>query len=255
MAKVRLNKWIADCTGVSRRKADTLIEEDHVRVNRKPPVLGQMIDPEKDKVTVEGKPLLPQKKYYIAFYKPPGYITTRSDPEGRKTIYDLLPLKYQDLDPAGRLDRSSSGLLLLSNDGEFIQKLSHPRYAHKKIYRVKVNTPLTPEVLQKLEAGILLQPENKLAQCQVQEIIEMKTVVLALTTGMNRQIRRCFEALGYEVESLKRIAFAGITLHQLRPGQTRQLKPSELKSLQLPPKTNSGKRHPSQKRSKRQKPQ
>lgn len=228
---VRLNKFIADCTGVSRRKADTLIESGKVEVNRHPARVGQSINPDKDTVTLDGKPLAPQKKHYILFYKPPGYITTRYDPQGRKTIYDILPETYHHLDPVGRLDRESSGVLLLSNDGQFVQTLSHPRFQHQKTYRVTVDKPLTPAALEQLEAGICLMPENKLAQCRVQEVRDRKTVVLALKTGMNRQIRRSFEALGYEVVSLKRLSFAGFTLGRLRPGQIQELKPAQVRRI------------------------
>ncbi len=226
---VRLNKYIADCTGISRRNADALIQEGKIRVNGKLPQVGQAVNPEKDKVFLEGKRLLPQRKQYIVFYKPAGYITTRSDPEGRKTIYDILPNKYQDLDPVGRLDRESSGLLMLTNDGMLAQRLSHPRYEHVKIYRVMVDKSLTMEILKQLEEGVLLQPENKLAKAKVKEVRDLKTVILELATGMNRQIRRSFEALGYQVKGLKRIGFAGLTLGSLKPGQARPLKPYELK--------------------------
>lgn len=225
----RLNKFVADCTGMSRRKADACIAAGDIRVNGKPGTVGMAVSPEKDKVTLKGQVLKPQRKVYVAFYKPKGVITTRSDPEGRKTIYDILPAQYQHLDPVGRLDRDSAGLLLLSNDGDFIQQLSHPRYAHKKVYRVKVNKTLTEEALQKLSVGILLQPENTLAVAQVQEIRDAKTVVLVLKTGLNRQIRRSFEVLGYTVSDIKRLSVAHIQLGNLRPGQARQLKPSELK--------------------------
>lgn len=228
---VRLNKYIGDCTGISRRKADDLIRDGRVQVNGKPAEVGQSVLPEKDKVSLDGKPLTPQRKRYVLFHKPPGYITTRSDPEGRKTIYDLLPDAYRSMDPVGRLDRDSSGLLLLSNDGEFIQKMTHPRFSHQRTYKVVVNKPLTEAVLGQLEAGILLQPENQQAVSRVQEVIDLKTVVLNLSTGMNRQIRRSFEALGYDVVKLKRTAFAGLTLGKLAPGKTRELKPREVQQL------------------------
>lgn len=236
---IRLNKFVADCTGVSRRKADAHIAAGDVLVNGKPTTVGTTITPDKDKVTFNGQILRPQRKLYVAFYKPKGVITTRSDPEGRKTIYDILPEQYHHLDPVGRLDRDSSGLLLLSNDGDFIQQLSHPRYAHQKVYRVKVNKALTEEVLQKLSAGVLLQPENTLAVAQVQEIRDAKTVVLVLKTGLNRQIRRSFEALGYMVTDIKRLSIAHIQLGNLRPSQIRQLKPSELKPFHRNPQTPS----------------
>jgi len=228
---IRLNKHIADCTGISRRNADGLIDAGSVWVNGKRGVLGQTVDPRKDKVTMDGKPLVAQVKLYVAFYKPTGVLTTRHDPDGRKTIYDLIPEKYHHLDPVGRLDRESSGLILLSNDGNFVQKLSHPRYQHGKVYRVKVDKPLTVDILKQLEKGILLQPENALAQAKVQDVPDPKTVMLVLKTGMNRQIRRSFEALDYTVLGLKRTAIAGILLGNLTPGRLRQLKPSELSAL------------------------
>ncbi len=228
---VRLNKFIADCSGISRRKADTLIEEQAVRVNGKPATLGQTINPDEDKVTLRGQLLVPERKRYIVFHKPKNCITTRHDPEGRKTIYDWLPEALKTLDPVGRLDRDSTGLLLMSNDGTFVQRLSHPRYAHNKVYRVKLNQNVTESILHQLEAGIVLEPEGKLAVAHVQEVVDLKTVILVLKTGMNRQIRRSFEALGYSVLGLKRTAFAGITLGKLKPGEYRELKPGELKQL------------------------
>ncbi len=228
---VRLNKFIADCTGLSRRKADELIAEGKVRVNRKPAEVGQAIHPDKDTVTLDGKRLEQQKKLYVLFYKPPGCITTRSDPEGRRTVYDYLPEKYHHLDPVGRLDRDSSGLLLLTNDGELIMQLTHPRYEHQKVYRVTVNKTLNEHIVNKVQTGVTLEPENKLATQKVLEIIDKHTLVLSLKTGMNRQIRRVFEALGYEVTALKRTAFAGIILQQLRPGESRPLKLGEIRHL------------------------
>ena len=228
---IRLNKYIADCTGISRRNADALITEQAVLVNQKPALLGQTINPDKDNITLHGKRLLPQKKLYVIFYKPAGYLTSRSDPGGRRTIYDLLPEKYHHLDPVGRLDRDSSGFLMLTNDGFLLQTLTHPRYEHEKQYRVRVNKSLTPQVLEKLQAGVLLEPEHKKAVSQVTSVEDLTTVTLTLKTGMNRQIRRTFMALGYEVTSLKRLAMAGMTLGKLRPRETRLLKPTEVSRL------------------------
>jgi 23S rRNA pseudouridine2605 synthase len=231
---VRLNRFIADCTGISRRKADELLAAGQVSVNGKIAVIGQVVIPEKQQVRLQGKLLQLQKKRYLLFHKPTGTITTRSDPEGRKTIYDLLPEKYHDLDPAGRLDRESSGVLLLSNDGDFLQTVTHPKFAHEKVYRVGVRQHLTAEALTQLEKGILLEPESKLAIHQVREIRDGKTVVLTLKTGINRQIRRSFEALSYEVTHLKRTSFAGITLGSLPPGKCRELKPAEVRRIMSP---------------------
>jgi 23S rRNA pseudouridine2604 synthase len=115
-----------------------------------------------------------------------------------------------------------------------LQRLTHPRYGHKKVYRVRVNKPLTPELLTHLEEGIRLQPEDQLARCQVQAIQDPKTVILVLTTGLNRQIRRMLEATGYEVTDLKRTHVAHLALGRLRPGQWRDLRPRELQTLQPP---------------------
>ena len=231
MTAVRLNKYVADCTGFSRRTADELIRAGEIRVNGKPGVLGQTILPDTDRVQYQGQPLIRQAKQYLIFYKPKGTVTTRHDPEGRKTIYDILPPRYHHLDPAGRLDRETSGIMLLSNDGDFLHELTHPRFNHDKTYRVKVDKPLLIPALDQLEAGIQLMPEDKLAQAVVKEVPDSKTVILVLKTGMNRQIRRSFESLGYDVVSLKRIAFAGLTLGGLRPGQTRELRPAEMRQF------------------------
>lgn len=241
---MRLNRFIADCTGHSRRKADELIADGKVKVNRKVASVGQVIDPHKDTVVLDGKIIEAQRKVYLLFHKPKDVISTKKDPEGRKTIYDFLPEHLHHVDPVGRLDRDSSGLLLLSNDGDFVQQLTHPKYQHKKVYKVTTNKPLTEKILQKLAAGILLMPENQLAQATVEDWPEVDTVVLVLTTGLNRQIRRCFEALGYTVKGLKRIRHGNITLGHIKPGDFRPLKPSEVRAL-LPPKSLSTKRRPS----------
>lgn len=228
---MRLNRYIADCTGQSRRKADELIAAGKVRVNGKAAQTGQSVHPEKDQVTLNGQLLRLQRKQYLLFHKPRGVITTRHDPEGRKTIYNCLPERYHHLDPVGRLDRESSGLLLLTNDGDLLQHLTHPRFAHSKIYRVTVDKPVTEAALTALEAGIEMKPEGKTAFCTVQEVRDIKTVVLVLKTGFNRQIRRSLEALGYDVVKLKRLAMADIHLGDLASGRFRELKISEINRL------------------------
>lgn len=227
----RLNRYIAACTGISRRKVDVLIANGDVVVNGKVAQVGQSIVPGKDKISLSGETVVPQRIEVILFHKPKGVLSTRHDPEGRKTIYDLLPKQYYNLDSAGRLDRNSTGLMLLSNDGNLIQRLTHPSFDHKKQYRVKVNKTLTEGALAKLQEGVTLYPENKQARCQVKSVTDTKTVVLVLKTGLNRQIRRMFEALGYEVTDIKRTAFAGLILGDLAPGAWRKLTPREFRQL------------------------
>jgi 23S rRNA pseudouridine2605 synthase len=228
---IRLNKYIADCTGVSRRQADSLIESGEIRVNQQPGLIGQSINPAQDKVTQKGKPLVVQKKIVVMLYKPSGYLTTRDDPEGRKTIYSMLPATLHHLDPVGRLDKDSSGLLLLTNDGTLLNTLTHPKFQHSKLYRVQVDKVLSHHCLTQIETGILLHPEEVMAQALVTSIPDKYTVTLSLRTGFNRQIRRSFEALGYTVKHIKRIEFAGLQLGPLKRGDHRLLKPHELNRL------------------------
>ncbi len=231
MAEVRLNKWIADSGLCSRREADRLIEAGRVSVNGERVVtLGTKVTPGQDDVRVSGKPLPRLQRYYLLFHKPAGLITTRSDEKGRKTIYDALPKKYHVCDPAGRLDRESSGALILSNDGDFINKITHPRYHLPKHYRVKVEPQLTEDVLAKLTAGVELDPEG-LAKADAASAVDVHTVDLTLSTGFNRQIRRMFEALGYEITRLRRTAIGEVQLGDLSPGKTRSLTLEEIKAL------------------------
>jgi 23S rRNA pseudouridine2605 synthase len=239
----RLNKVIADSGLCSRREADRMIEAGLVKVNgRLTNLLGTQVHLEKDLILVKGKPLPQQRKSYIALNKPSGIITTRSDENGRKTIYDILPPELQAVDPAGRLDKDTSGLLILSNDGDFIHAISHLSLQAKqpleKRYRVLIDKPLNPKDHRTLLNGILLMPENKMAKMnRVQSVpnpdraTKGYTLEIGLLTGMNRQIRRSFSALGYQILKLKRVAFGPITLGNLKPGEHRVLKPLEIRML------------------------
>jgi 23S rRNA pseudouridine2605 synthase len=237
---MRLNQFLAQATGLSRRKADEAIAAGHVRVNKRPAQVGQLVDPAKDTITYQGKPISLARPISILFYKPVGCVTTRHDPEGRRTIYDWLPEAYHALKPAGRLDKNSSGVLVLSNHGPLLQRLVHPRYEHDKHYRVTVSKKLTPEVLRAIEAGIPFEPEGKMAEQQVRQVVDETTVVLVLKTGFNRQIRRVFLALGYEVTALKRVMMAGFVLGKLKPGEHRILKPYEVNRFLDQPLARTG---------------
>lgn len=233
MPGTRLNKYIASSGLCSRRKADELIESGVVQVNgKKVTELGYSVQ-NKDKVFVNGKIIHPVKHEYYRFYKPAGYITTSDDEKGRKTIYDLLPENLHHLKPVGRLDRESTGLIILTNDGELINDLTHPSVKVPKLYRVAINGKITQNDIDKMYKGIEIEP-NKMAYAQVDvlEIDNTHTVMeILLYQGLNRQIRRMFEYLGFEVESLKRIQHAIFNLDGLKRGEFKPIKPRQIKDL------------------------
>ena len=233
MPGTRLNKYIASSGLCSRRKADELIESGVVQVNgKKVTELGYSVQ-NKDKVFVNGKIIHPVKHEYYRFYKPAGYITTSDDEKGRKTIYDLLPENLHHLKPVGRLDRESTGLIILTNDGDLINDLTHPSVKVPKLYRVAINGKITQNDIDKMYKGIEIEP-NKMAYAQVDvlEIDNTHTVMeILLYQGLNRQIRRMFEYLGFEVVSLKRIQHAIFNLDGLKRGELQPIKPRQIKDL------------------------
>jgi 23S rRNA pseudouridine2605 synthase len=234
---MRLNKYLADIGICSRREADRWIAEGRIQLNQVViTAMGTQVDPAKDRVFLDGKALpRPEQvaRHYILLHKPPGLITTRSDERQRQTIYTILPEQYQILDPVGRLDKESSGALIMSNDGGFLQQIMHPKFAIEKVYRVTLRNALKSPVreIQQLTQGILLQPENKLAHMHDVVLDAPNELKLTLITGYNRQIRRSFEALGYRVDRLKRISVGPVGLQGLPPGKTRPLTKKELAAL------------------------
>lgn len=233
MSGTRLNKYIASSGLCSRRKADELIEQGVVAVNGKTVTeLGYLVQP-KDKVFVNKKLIHPVKHEYYRFYKPAGYITTCDDEKGRKTIYDLLPEKLAGLKPVGRLDKDSTGLLILSNDGDLINALTHPSVKVPKVYMVTVNAQVTRAELEQMANGIEIEP-NKVAYADIQVLeIDSKHTEMQITLyqGMNRQIRKMFEHFGYEVKVLKRVRHATLSLEGLRRGEFKPIKPAQIKEL------------------------
>lgn len=231
---IRLNKVIADSGLCARRKADELILAGQVAVNGQVVrTLGIRVQPGRDQVTVAGKPLPTPEKLYLMLHKPPGYVTSRRAGKGQKTIYDLLPKEWHSADPAGRLDQESNGLLILSNDGDFIHEITHPSKHLAKVYEVTLEKALSPAEIDTLKQGVLLQPENKLAR--MQQITSVKdasrTYRMTLMTGYNRQIRRSAELVGNRVLSLKRLSMGPFQLGNLPVGQVRVLTETELNSL------------------------
>lgn len=233
MPGTRLNKYIASSGLCSRRKADELIENGKVLVNgKKVTELGFSVQ-SKDKVFVNGKMIHPVKHEYYRFYKPAGYITTSDDEKGRKTIYDLLPENLHHLKPVGRLDRESTGLIILTNDGDLINELTHPSVKVPKLYRVSINGKISQNDIDTMYKGIELEPgKMAYAEVDVLEVDNSHTVMeIMLYQGLNRQIRRMFEYLGFEVVSLKRIQHATLNLDGLKRGDVKPIKPQQIKEL------------------------
>lgn len=230
---MRINKYIAQSGIASRRKADELVLSGRVKVNGKVvTILGFEIRT-KDKVTVDDKPINVVRYDYYRFYKPTGCITTKEDEKDRKTIYDYLPSELKHLKPVGRLDKDSSGLIILTNDGDLIYELTHPSIKVAKVYRVVVNAKVLYSELETLAKGVEIE-KGKIAYCD-SEILEQnsKETVLEITLyqGLNRQIRKMFEFLGYKVVSLKRIRHATIDVIGLKRGEVKLLKPKQIKEL------------------------
>ena len=233
--KIRLQKLIADCGVASRRKAEELIAEGKVRVNGRVAQVGDKVDPAADRITVGGKKLVPQnsRKVYIMLHKPRGFVTTMDDELGRKCVAELVADIGERVFPVGRLDRDSEGMLLMTNDGDFANRISHPRSHVSKTYRVTVRQQVTEEMLAKLSEGLMIDGQITLpADVNLITKEENRNVMqITLYEGRNRQIRRMCEELGLDVIRLKRISVGNVKLGMLRPGDWRDLSDDELRSL------------------------
>ncbi len=220
---MRLQKFMAACGVASRRKSEEIIQEGRVKVNDKIiTTLGTQVEPENDQVTVDDKPISSQTecKYYLAFNKPKGVVTTANDPQGRKTILDYFKDFPVRLFTVGRLDYHTSGLIFLTNDGEFANKVSHPRHESDKEYEVKCKGILTPPMVQKLRKGIYI--DKRLTMPAKVEILgkgqNTTKVLITITEGRNRQIRKMFDAIGHTILNLKRVRIGPVRLENLTPG-------------------------------------
>lgn len=234
MKTTRLNKKIADAGITSRRKADTLIEEGRVFVNDKLVTeLGLQVT-DKDRVTVDGIQLTKEEPVHILYYKPAGEISAAEDDKKRDTVIDVFHGIDARLYPVGRLDYDTSGLLLVTNDGEFTQHMTHPKFEMKKTYRVKTDGILLRHQQDEMRRGIRLD-DGKTAPCDLKVIRDKggKDMILEITIheGRNRQVRRMFEHFGLNVTKLTRIYFDFLTLDGLKEGDYRFLKPHEVKKL------------------------
>ena len=231
----RLQKVIAHAGITSRRKAEQLILDGRVTVNGKVvKELGVKVT-SNDKIEVEGIPLEREKPVYFAMYKPRGVISSVSDDKGRKVVTDFLPEIEERIYPIGRLDYDTSGILLLTNDGDFANALMHPKYEVDKQYIAKVKGILTKEAIRSLERGVMLE-DGKTSPAKVKMIsIDKKKNTsiyeIVIHEGRNRQVRRMFEAVGHPVLKLRRERYGFLTLQGLQPGEARELTPHEVKQL------------------------
>ena len=227
---VRLNKYLAECGVCSRREADVLIEAGKVTVNGRKAELGMRVSGA-DEVICNGKTLKSRnEKVVLAYYKPLGVTCTEKDRFADKTLKDAFDYPIR-VTYAGRLDKETEGLLLMTNDGDLIQRLMRGTEHHEKEYVVKVTKELTPDFKEKMEAGVFLSELNRRTKpCKV-EVLGKYTFKIILTQGLNRQIRRMCQELGYKVNALQRIRVANVTLGKLRPGTFRRVSGEELQEL------------------------
>ncbi len=232
---IRINKYLSAAGVSSRREADRLIEQGRVKVNGKiVQTLGSKIDENKDRIEVDGKTVEgTQGKIYMLLNKPPEFLVTLKDPFQRPTIMDFLPKLKTRIFPVGRLDFDSEGLLLMTNDGELANRLTHPRYEIKKNYLVKIQGHPEKVQISRLERGIPLDGK-KTAPAKISPVSsspKRSLFKVELHEGRKREIRRMFEAIGYHVLLLRRIKFAGLTLDGLNPGDWRYLTKTEVQNL------------------------
>lgn len=222
MEPVRLNKYLAHTFGISRREADLRIQSGRVLVNGKPAALGNVISPGRDTIIMDDSSVAHVKKRYtyVLLNKPVGYICSRKQQGDTPTLYALLPREFQPLKVAGRLDKDSQGLVLLTDDGDTIFKLTHPKFGKQKIYEVGLNKPLSQDDLAAINQGIQL--EDGISDLTVTKLSHAKKPNMYKVTmheGRNRQIRRTFGGLRYMVTHLERTKFGSYTLDQLKNNQ------------------------------------
>lgn len=218
--QIRLNKFLALHLGISRREADNLISQKKVKINNEIATLGARFN-EGDEIIINGKKLQESVKYqYLALNKPVGYVCSRKQQGDSKTIYEILPTKFHNLKPVGRLDKNSSGLILLTNDGDFAYKMTHPSFMKTKIYNVKLDKELEPLHQQMIcDYGIKLVDGPSKLQLERLSETNRKDWIVTMHEGRNRQIRRTFESLGYNVVKLHRTNFGNFTLNNLKRGE------------------------------------
>ena len=245
MEEIRLQKYIADCGITSRRKAEELIKQGKIKVNRKVITeLGTKINPKKDIVLYNNKEIKNKEKYvYILLNKPIGYVTTVKDQFNRDSVLDLVKVKERIV-PVGRLDMYTSGALILTNDGDFVYKVTHPKHEINKTYTVTIKGIVTNEEVEKLRKGVKIEEKQNLenqkkyitkpAKVKILKIDKEKNqsrLEIIIHEGKNRQVRKMCEAINHKVLALHRSEIAGIGVKDLELGKWRYLKDNEIKSL------------------------
>ena len=227
---MRINKYVALHAGISRREADSLVADGQVAINGSIAAIGALVQ-EGDSVTVRQKPLLPATFSYIALHKPAGYVCSQRRQGDAPTVYELLPQEYRHLKLVGRLDKDSSGIILLTNDGDFAHRMTHPSFVKTKIYHVQLDAPLQPLHQQMIsDFGVMLEDGKSQFLVAKLDSGESSTPIqyeITMHEGRNRQIRRTFAALGYQVTALHRVVFGPYQLASLGPGQIRPLEQTE----------------------------
>ena len=232
---MRLQKYLALCGVSSRRNAEKMILEGRISVNRVPVTeMGVQVDEENDLVEVDGSPVsIQQEKHYIAYYKPLGEVSTVSDPEGRATVMD----KFRDypvrLYPVGRLDYDTEGLLLLTNDGDMMNRVLHPSHEVNKVYLTKVSNQVSEDEIRMLRRGVVIDgrmtspTEVRLIRYEAFDTV----LLISIHEGRNRQVRKMVSAIGHQVVSLKRVGFGPVSLGDLPCGKWRRLTDEEIRKL------------------------
>lgn len=232
----RLQKVLAHAGVASRRAAEQMILDGKVQVNNTVvKELGIKVDPEKDVILVNGKPITKEQKRTLMFFKPLGVITAMSDPEGRRTVADFFEEVPERVYPVGRLDYNTDGLLIMTNDGELAKRMMHPRYELKKTYSLVTRGIPKEEELDRLRAGIRLE-DGMTAPAEIEVIYRDKVkeeakIEIIIHEGRNRQVRRMFERIGYPVKRLRRIQIGPLTLKAMRKGEFRDLTDREMTRL------------------------
>lgn len=230
---LRLQKYLAECGVASRRASEKLIDAGRVSVNGETAAIGAQVDPDKDDIRVDGKPIDQDEKVYIVLNKPEGTVTTAKDTHGRKTVLHWVKGVRARVFPVGRLDMDVEGVLLLTNDGELAHRLLHPAYGIDKIYLAWVNGNVHADTIKKLEKGVMLEDGMTApAKAAILNAGPHATrLELTLHEGRKREVKRMCAATGHPVRSLHRVAFGNVRARGLRPGEWRYLSDQEVRQL------------------------
>ena len=238
MEEIRLQKYLAECGIASRRKCEEYIQEGRVKVNGDVAQIGMKVNAEKDEITFDDKKIgIQEKKVYILLNKPIGYVTTAKEQFGRESVLDLVKVKERIV-PVGRLDMYTSGALLLSNDGDFIYKITHPKHEIEKTYTVTLSGIVKDEEVETLKRGVKIEEEGYISKPAKVKILkidyekQISRLEITIHEGKNRQVRKMCEAVGKKVQALHRSKIGNIDVKDIKIGQWRYLTEKEISMLQ-----------------------